>query len=640
MLLEQINSVADLRALPPAELPALAEEIRAEIIRVTAANGGHLASNLGVVEMTIALLRVFDPMAADKILFDVSHQSYAYKLLTGRRADFATLRKTGGISGFQKRGESAADVFGAGHAGTAISAGLGFAAERDLRGGEESVVAVVGDASIANGVSLEALNNVASTTGRMIIVLNDNQMSIGKNVGGLNQAFGRLLANPRYNRVKASVETFGINRLKLSWARAAYHRVESALKSIFTHGRNKPFEALGLRYMGPFYGHDIAGLINAFEAAKRSVLPVLLHIGTQKGRGFAPAETAPELWHSTGPFDAGGGGPRAAGGGGAAAAAQSWSDAFGEALCEFARADNRIVATTAGMCDGTGLAAFQKEFPTRFFDVGICEEHQMTFAAGMAAAGMRPVVAVYSTFAQRAVDAVIHDIALQKLPVLICLDRAGAVPNDGATHQGIYDIPLLRCVPGLTIMQPRDADELRGMMRAAFEADGPAVIRYPRANCGIAKSRNREGNRIGRATVLSENSANSAIAIWTLGPEDAFAGALAGLLAEKGVAAIRVDARFVKPVDGELLAAQAADGIRIFVTVEDGAVCGGFGSAVEEYISERGIAARVIKAGWPDAFISHASSRADLAGKYGFTPQAVAEKVLRSYADLTFSSSD
>ncbi|MCL1910460.1 MAG: hypothetical protein FWG05_05965, partial [Kiritimatiellaeota bacterium] len=301
--MEQIKSVADLRVLPAEKLPELAEEIRAEIIRVVAANGGHLASNLGVVEMTIALLRVFDPgEGGDKILFDVSHQAYAYKILTGRGADFATLRKTGGISGFQKRSESAADAFGAGHAGTAISAGLGFAAERDSRGGAESVVAVVGDASIANGVSLEALNNVASTTGRMIIVLNDNQMSIGKNVGGLSQAFGRLLANPRYNRVKASVETFGINRLKLSWARAAYHRVESALKSIFTHGRNKPFEAMGLRYMGPVYGHDIAGLINAFEAAKRSHLPVLLHIGTQKGRGFAPAEEHPELWHSTGAF--------------------------------------------------------------------------------------------------------------------------------------------------------------------------------------------------------------------------------------------------------------------------------------------------------------------------------------------------
>ena len=625
MLLEQINGVADLRALAAEKLPELAEEIRTEIIRVTSQNGGHLASNLGVVEMTIALLRVFDPgEEKDKILFDVSHQSYAYKLLTGRRADFATLRRTGGISGFQKRSESGADAFGSGHAGTSISAGLGFAAERDLRDGGESVVAIVGDASLANGVSLEALNNVASVTKRMLIVLNDNQMSIGKNVGALSRAFGRMLSNPRYNRVKASVETFGINRLKLSWARNAYHRVESALKSIFTQGRNKPFEAVGLRYMGPVYGHDIAELVNAFEAAKRSPMPVLMHVGTHKGRGYAPAEEKPEHWHSTGPFALNGEAAKSP----RPPAAKGWSDVFGEALCELARADKRIAATTAGMCDGTGLAAFQKEFPARFFDVGICEEHQMTFAAGLAAAGMRPVVAVYSTFAQRAVDAVIHDIALQKLPVLICLDRAGAVHGDGATHHGVFDIALLRPIPELLIMQPRNPCELRAMMKLALESGKPSVIRYPKrdvANCAVAEPPPRL--IAGKAQVLSE-SPGAKIAIWTLGPEEAFSAKLAELLAEKQIATLRTDARFAKPVDGDLLAKQAAAGVEIFVSVEDGTVCGGFGSAVEEFLSANGIPARVIKTGWPDEFIPHASTRADLEKKYAFTPEETAAKIL------------
>ena len=630
-MLGGINSPGDLRALPVESLPQLAEEIRGAIISTVAANGGHLASNLGVVEMTVALLRVFDP-ASDKILFDVSHQSYAYKLLTGRRGDFATLRKTGGLSGFQKRCESGFDAFGSGHAGTAISGGLGFAAERDARGGGESVVAVVGDASIANGVSLEALNNVASTTSRMIVVLNDNQMSISKNVGGLSHAFGRMLANRRYNEVKTAIEKFGINRLKLGWARSFYHRVESALKSLFTQGRNKPFENMGVRYIGPVYGHDIAGLANAFEAAKKSAIPVLIHIGTQKGRGFAPAEAAPEDWHATGPFDAATGARKCS------AEGSSWSAEFGACLCEIARADGRVIATTAGMGSGTGLDGFQKEFPKRFYDVGICEEHQMTFAAGLAAAGLRPVVAVYSTFMQRAVDGIIHDIALQKLPVLICLDRAGVVPGDGATHHGVFDIALLRPVPGLAIMQPRDAFELRAMMRMAMELGAPAVIRYPRANapqCTAGESASRAAAPFGKAEIIDASPLPSPapqtpprVAIWTLGPEKNFAQKLAALLAEGGAGSVHVDARFAKPIDRELLAEQAASGVKVFATVEDGAVCGGFGSAVEEFFSERGISARVVKTGWPDEFIPHASSKADLTAQFGVTPEAAAAKIL------------
>ena len=627
-LLDKINSLEDLRNLDGSVLPNLADEIRQVIIETVSKNGGHLASNLGVVDMTIALLRVFDP-AEDKMLFDVSHQSYAYKILTGRRAGFPTLRQSNGLSGFMKRAESPFDVFGAGHAGTAISAGLGFAAERDLRGGHESVVAVVGDASIANGISLEALNNVRETTRNMIVILNDNNMSISRNVGALSHAFGRLLGNPKYNRVKSAIEEVGIRKLHMAWFRKHYHALESAIKSTLLP--NAPFENMGIRYIGPINGHNIQEMIGAFESAKKSKLPVLIHVGTQKGCGYEFAERRPQDWHASNPFDISTGIRTKPGAG------VSWSAAFGKALSKLADSDKRIVAITAGMGSGTGLDSFENAHRERFHDVGICEAHQMTFAAGLAAAGLRPVVAVYSTFVQRAIDGIIHDVALQKLPVLICLDRAGVVPGDGPTHHGIFDIALLRPVPDLVLMQPRTCADLSRMLRTSLTLPYPVAIRYPRANCPCTDVDNGETIPIGRAVEIGRVAASSptanlpeyAVAVWTLGPEDDFSQAVADRLAEKGVGTIRIDARFAKPIDRDLLLAQADSGVRVILTLEDGAVSGGFGSAVEAFFSESLVKhPLVIKFGWPDEFIPHASSKADLLQRYDITPEKAVERIL------------
>ncbi len=627
-LLDQINSLDDLRRLDVDQLPELAEEIRQVIIETVSKNGGHLASNLGVVEMTIALLRVFDP-PLDKVLFDVSHQAYTYKLLTGRRGDFATLRQTNGISGFLKSSESGFDTFGAGHAGTAISAGLGFAVERDRRNGFDSVVAVVGDASLANGMSLEALNNIRDTTRRMIVVLNDNKMSISRNVGALSHAFGRMLSNPSYNRVKSAIEDVGIRRLRMSWLRKHYHGLESAIKSIILP--NTPFEVMGIRYMGPVDGHNIKDLINAFESAQASKLPVLVHVGTQKGLGYSFSEKSPEDWHASSPFDI------TTGVRTGKAEGISWSAAFGKALAKLAVTDKRITAITAGMGSATGLDEFEAANRDRFHDVGICEAHQMTFAAGLAAAGLRPVVAVYSTFVQRAIDGIIHDIALQHLPVLVCLDRAGIVPGDGPTHHGIYDIALLRPIPDIVIMQPRTCADLERMLRTSFTLPYPVIIRYPRANCCCTETANGDTLAVGKAVELERvpslkrnpGLAEFPVAVWTLGPEDSFSSRVAKLLADRGIGTIRVDARFAKPIDKEMLLAQARTDVRVVLTLEDAVATGGFGSAVEEFYAEMTEPhPKVVKFGWPDQFIPQASSKADLMERCGITPEKAAERIL------------
>lgn len=619
-LLETIDSPADLKKIPVGELPALADEIRSAIIETVSRNGGHLASNLGVVELTIAMLYAFDP-PRDKILFDVSHQSYAYKLLTGRRGEFSTLRRTGGISGFQKRSESEFDAFGSGHAGNSIPAALGLAAARDAAGRDENVVCVTGDASIANGMALEGLNNVRETTKRLIIVLNDNRMSIGRPTGALSRAFGRMLASPRYNRWKNAFDDYGINKLRLSWMRRHYHAFESRMKSLFVQRSNTVFETLGIRYVGPVDGHDIAGLVGAFGALRESRLPVLLHIATKKGRGYAPAETDPESWHSTGPFDirTGKRAPVASG-------KITWSKAFGDALCGIAEKNASVFALTAGMADGTGISEFARRFPKRFRDVGIAEEHQFTFAAGLAAGGMLPVAAVYSTFMQRAVDQTIHDIALQRLPVVIALDRAGAVPGDGATHHGVFDIALLRPVPGMVIAQPRTPADLRRMLRTALTLPYPVSIRYPRGAAPDDTAGDDGGlTAVGKAVELSRTAPDPAVAIWTLGPEDAYAAELAELLGARGVGSVHVDARFAKPVDAELLERQARGGVKVFFTFEDGVVAGGFGEAVRDALRGR---AQTVAFGWPDEFIPHASSRGDLLARCRLTPADAAAAIL------------
>ena len=625
-LLRQIATPADIRALPAERLGDLAREIREEIVATAADHGGHLSSNLGVVELTIALLRVFDP-SRDRILLDVSHQCYAWKLLTGRAGSFRSIRRTDGPSGFMKRSESPFDAFGAGHAGTAVSAALGFAAARDSRGGGEAVVAVVGDASIVNGVSLEALNNVRETTERLLVVLNDNEMSIGRPVGAFSRAFARLLASPGYNRWKSRIESYALRRLRMAPLRGAYHALESRVKSLFMRRANTPFEQLGMRYVGPLDGHDIPLLEEAFRALRDSRVPTVLHVHTKKGRGWAPAEADPEAWHSAPPFN-----PETGARSAPASGTVAWSDAFGDALCRLAAENPAVCATTAGMTAGTGLARFAREFPSRFRDVGICEEHQITFAAGLAAGGMRPVVAVYSTFFQRAVDAAIHDVALQGLPVVIALDRAGVVPGDGPTHHGIFDMAMLRPVPGIVIAQPRTPADLDAMLDIAIAHDGPFVIRYPRGSAPDDRAaRAAPPIQLGGAAVLSvTGSGRPSVSVWTLGPQDDWADAVQKRLAERGVGTVRTDARFVRPLDTELLRRQAEEqDIGLFVSFEDASVSGGLGSAMREALDALPRHPRLVSFGWPDdEFVPHASSTADLMKRFRIDPDSAAEAIL------------
>ena len=581
---------------PDDKLEALASEVRARIIGVVARNGGHLASSLGAVELIIALLKVFDPVR-DKIVWDVGHQTYAWKILTGRDDRFDSLRTYGGISGFPRRDESPCDAFGAGHAGSAISAALGLAAARDCAEGDESrasVVAVTGDASISNGVSLEALNNVVSATKRFILVLNDNEMAISKNVGALSRHFGRLLSSRRYNRLKTGVETFA-KRIHLHWLSNCYHRIESTIKSFFV--RNVVFEDLGLRYVGPLDGHNITRLVRALAIARDYNRPIILHVATQKGRGYAPAEANPADWHGVGPFEISSG--RKLG-----KKTRDYSAAFGDLLAEAAERDGRVVAITAAMPSGTGLESFAKRHPGRFFDVGICEEHAVTFAAGLAAGGRRPFVALYSTFAQRAVDCVFHDVCLQKLPVTLCLDRAGVVGADGMTHHGLFDIPMLRPLPGLVIAQPRDEQMFRDLIVLSLASDLPFALRYPRGECPANLFGKGPKPTPGKAEVVRDPCGNIKrhIWIWALGDMLPTAIKVADALEATGAASVGVvDPVFIKPLDAALLASQIACGAEI-ATFENGTLQGGFGSAILEAAPH---GAYIRRFGFGDAAVPH-----------------------------------
>lgn len=592
--LDAIDTPEAVRKMQPCDLPALAASLRRDILETVSRKGGHVASSLGTVELAIGLLRVFDPQK-DRIVWDVGHQTYAWKMLTGRRKRFCTLRDSGGISGFSNPEESPCDAFISGHAGNALAAAEGIAAARDIANGDGHVVAVVGDASLSNGESLEALNNCASLKGKIILVLNDNTMSISRNVGAFARLLGRLLTGVRYNRVKAAAERAG-HRLHLTFLRGLYHRLEQAIKSIWLG--NTFFESFGLRYIGPVDGHNLAAVENALRVARDDKRSVVVHVVTVKGKGFAPAERHPTEWHGVGPFDLENSKKSRSDAGGHTVQNGCWSAVFGEALCGLARKNDRICALTAAMRDGTGLADFAREFPERSFDVGICESLLVTFAAGLAKSGMRPVVAVYSAFLQRAVDQVMHDVCLLGLPVVFAVDRAGCVGADGRTHHGMFDIPMLRCLPNLTILQPKDAVELRAMLAAAVEHDGPVVIRYPK---GVAPEsvdglKALDSLKEPHAEVISGEDAP--LQIWALGDQVPKALEIARLLGEKGMRAGVVNARFIKPVDSGLLTAQTAAGATI-VTLENGSVAGGFGSSVQEAVP----GAKVLRFGWPDSFI-------------------------------------
>ncbi len=542
-----------------------AAEIRALLLSSVAQNGGHLASSLGAVELSMALAEVFEP-EKDRIVWDVGHQAYAWKILTGRAEQFQTLRQFGGLSGFPNPAESKADAAIAGHAGVSISIAEGFAKARDLRGGDEHVVAVIGDASISNGTSFEALNNCATACSKVIVVLNDNGMAISRPIGALSRYLGRLIAGAKYNHVKTVVKKIE-ESLHIPFLAKAIRGVKGFFKRILISGAG--FERMGLRYMGPVDGHNLAALKAALEVAKAEDRSVLLHVVTKKGFGYEPAMKDPTAWHGVGPFDLSVAPVLAA-------SKTSWSDAFGRALSDLAARDERIVALTAAMKDGTGLVDFATQFPTRFFDVGISEGHMVSYAAGLAAGGYRPVVAVYSTFLQRAIDQVMHDVCLSNLPVIFCVDRAGVVGSDGATHQGVFDIAMLRALPNLTICQPKDEADLKALLEEALQRQGPTVIRYPRGT-------------VPSACIPPEQPVAPRFAIWATG--DWYGKACEVARRVKGVA---VQARYLKPFDETLLAQQRAAGLTI-VSLENGSLQGGFGEAIQADV----------RLGWRDEFIPH-----------------------------------
>ncbi len=617
-ILPTIHAPSDLKKIPNTELPELCQEIRDEILEVTSRNGGHLAPNLGVVELTVALHKVFS-MPRDKIVWDVGHQSYVHKLLTGRLEQFPTLRQYGGLCGFPKRSESKYDCFGTGHSSTSISAALGIACARDLAGDDYNVIAVIGDGALTGGEAMEGLNNAGDLHKKLIVVLNDNEMSISKNVGALSSYLTELRTDPKYSRVKSDVETFlkGLPSIGPSVARAV-ERLKNSFKYFFVPGML--FEDFGFKYLGPVDGHDLPALIETFEKAKTLNEPVFIHVLTTKGKGYRPAELRPNAFHGTGPFDIPTGKKLVKPG-----APASYTKVFSDALVELGKKDRKVVAITAAMPEGTGLDVFGKFYPDRFFDVGIAEQHAVTMGAGLAANGYHPVVALYSTFAQRAFDQLLHDVCMQDLPFTLCLDRAGLVGDDGMTHHGVYDLSYLRLMPKLVMMVPRDENELRHMLKTSLEYPGPSSLRYPRgAGLGVPLDKELHTLPIGKSERLQEGTD---VDLWAVGTMVDTARKTAGLLKEQGISAGVVNARFVKPLDEEALDA-ASRKVKLIVTLEESALIGGFGEGVLDALNRRGRLqdCKVLNLGIPDEFVLH-GKRELLLRDLGLDPQSVAETV-------------
>ncbi|HTV08568.1 MAG TPA: 1-deoxy-D-xylulose-5-phosphate synthase [Candidatus Aquilonibacter sp.] len=614
--LSRIKSPADVKRLGLIELERLAEEIRERLITGVAKTGGHIGPNLGVVELTLAIHYVFDT-PRDSFVFDVSHQSYVHKLLTGREERFDTIRQPGGLNGFMLRTESEHDSFGAGHAGTALSAALGMAVARDMAGGNEHIVALAGDAAFTNGISFEALNNIAAQTKRMIIILNDNEWSIDKNVGAIAGYLHKIATSATYinfhDRATGLVEKIGGKA-----ARHIVRKAEEAAKGIV--GRGMIFEEFGLDYYGPIDGHNLPLLIETFRVLKQLDRPVILHAITQKGRGFQPALEKQKKFHGLGPYDPATGETKPTG-------QKTYSEIFAESLTKLADTNDKVVAITAAMPNGTALDLFRPHHPTRYFDVGIAEEHAVLFAAGMATKGFRPFCAIYSTFLQRAFDQVVHDVALQKLPVVFCMDRGGLSGDDGPTHHGLFDISYLRGIPNLIHMDPKDEDELQDMMYTALQHNGPSAIRYPRGTGpGVLPKPQPQLLELGKAEIIEEGPrTGSDVAIFSLGNMLPEAQRLAAMLRKDGQSATVINARFAKPVDHACIA-RYAKRCSLLVTMEDHVLAGGFGSAVLESLAEQGIETPVVRVGWPDQFIEHGKVEA-LRAKYGLTAEAALERV-------------
>ncbi len=594
MILETIDSPADLRDLSTEQLAILAQEIREEMFRVVSKNGGHLGAGLGVVELTLALHRTFES-PREKIVWDVGHQAYPHKLVTGRRERFETIRQLGGISGFLSREESAHDAFGAGHASTSISAALGMAVANELRGDRSPVVAVIGDGALTGGMAYEALNNAGQMTAPLIVVLNDNEMSISPNVGGLTKYLNRVRTNAHYNHLKGLTEDV-LERLPAGDALVEIgRRVKDGAKEFFVH--SMIWEELGFTYLGPVDGHDLPTLLETFAQAKGMLAefhkPIFIHAVTVKGKGMDLAADPLQLnWHQMSPP------------GSKKPVAPKYQDVFAETLITLANKDERIVAITAAMAPGTSLHKFQAAHPKRFFDVGIAEQHAVTFAAGLACEGLRPVAAIYSTFLQRAFDQIVHDVCIQNLPVIFCMDRAGLVGDDGKTHQGVFDIAYLRPLPNMTLLAPKDENELQHMIATAVaHTSGPIAIRYPRGNgAGVEMDPEPTPIPIGQGETLREGGDIALIAAGTI---VAVAQAAAAALAEEGIAATVINARSIKPLDEALILGAARRTGRV-ITLEEHAVKGGFGSAVLELLAREGVLVPTRTLGVPDTMITHA----------------------------------
>ena len=624
------------------QLQHLAEDIRHELITVLAKNGGHLGPNLGVVELTLALHYVFST-PKDKFIWDVSHQSYVHKLLTGRKARFPSIRSTGGLSGFAMRCESDHDCYGAAHAGTALSAALGICAARDQRRSDENVVAIFGDAALTNGISFEALNNIAQTTKRFIGILNDNEWSIAKNVGAISSYLNKLITHPSYNKLARDFERFVRRLPKGELALKLAHKAEESFKGALTevglepspstmesdgrggYGNSLIFEEMGLRYLGPIDGHDLPLLISTLEFAKTCDHPIVIHILTKKGKGFDAALKNPEKFHGLGPYDVATGATLPAKPG----TPPNWQDVFGQAMVKLCQKDNSIVGITAAMPSGTSLKILEKAMPHRYYDVGIAEEHAVLFACGMATMGFHPVCAIYSTLLQRAYDCIIHDAALQDLPVIFCMDRAGLSPQDGPTHHGLFDIAYLRAVPNCIAMAPKDEDELVDMMFTATHENHPTFIRYPRGpGEGVPVKEQPKLMEIGKAEIIQNfsNNGRQKVAMFALGNMMRLGRKAAEQLAAQGFDAALINPRFIKPLDAGTTEffGRAAE---VILTLEDHVLMGGYGSAVLEVFNEKRMTTPVIQIGWPDQFIEHSTNVDDLRQKYGLTVENIVKKV-------------
>jgi 1-deoxy-D-xylulose-5-phosphate synthase len=613
-LLDGIRGPADVKAIHEQDLPQLAQEVREELIKVLSQTGGHLGPNLGVVELTIALHRVFDT-PKDRFVFDVSHQGYVHKMFTGRRDRISTMRQYQGLNGFLLRTESEHDCYGAGHAGTTLSAGLGMAVGRDLRGGDEHVVVVAGDAAFTCGISYEALNNAKSQTKRFIVVLNDNEWSIAKNVGAIASYFNTLTTNPMYAGLHEKARRF-IEAIAGKSAVHLAHKFEEGVKNLLVP--SVIFEEFGLHYYGPIDGHDIPLLIKTFEFLKTQEEPVLLHILTKKGKGYEPAIAKPDKFHGLGKY-------KLETGETAPTPTPTYSEILGKTLAKFAESNKKIVAITAAMPSGTGLGFFQAAHPDRYYDVGIAEEHAALFACGLATQGLKPFLTIYSTFMQRAYDMIIHDIALQNLNVSLCMDRAGLSGDDGPTHHGLFDIGYLRHIPNFVHMQPKDEDEFVDMLWTIANYDsGPIAIRYPRgAGIGAKPKESPRLLEIGKAEVVQHGRD---VAIFGLGNMFEVGQEAAKLLEERGVSVALINPRWIKPIDTGTLEFFARS-VEVVATLEDHVLHNGFGCAVMEHLHSKMIHTPVVRIGWPDHFIEHGTIPI-LRKKHGITAEALVEKVM------------